>query len=56
MKVVDGTVIAVNEVLDNAPETVNSDPYGAGWFAVIEGDLSRLESLMDATAYRDFSE
>lgn len=53
---IDGTVVAVNGVLEEAPETVNSDPYGAGWFAVMEGDLSKLETLMDAAAYTDFSE
>ncbi len=53
---VDGTVIAVNESLEHAPEKVNSDPYGEGWFAVMEGDPSKLESLMDAAAYRNFSE
>ncbi len=51
-----GTVVAVNAVLEEAPETVNADPYGAGWFAVIEGDLSNLDTLMDSAAYTDFSE
>lgn len=51
-----GTVVAVNTVLEDAPETVNSDPYGEGWFAVLEGDLSNLDSLMDAEAYTEFSE
>ena len=27
-----GTIIAINEVLEDAPETVNQDPYGDGWF------------------------
>lgn len=53
---IDGTVVAVNGVLEEAPETVNADPYGDGWFAVMEGDLSKLETLMDAAAYADFSE
>lgn len=53
---IDGTVVAVNAVLEEAPETVNSDPYGEGWFAVIEGDLSKLATLMDTAAYKDFSE
>ncbi len=51
-----GTVAAVNTVLEDAPETVNADPYGEGWFAVIDGDLSNLESLMDGAAYTEFSE
>ena len=31
-----GTVVAVNDDLDDTPELVNSDPYGEGWFMVIE--------------------
>lgn len=53
---IDGTVAAVNEVLEEAPETVNSDPYGDGWFAVIEGDAAGVGTLMDAAAYTEFSE
>ena len=49
---VSGTVVAVNEALDATPELVNSDPYGEGWFAVIEAsDLSELDALADATTY-----
>jgi glycine cleavage system H protein len=33
---VTGTVVAINEALSNSPETINSDPYGAGWLAKIE--------------------
>jgi glycine cleavage system H protein len=32
---VTGTVVAINDALTNAPELVNSDPYGAGWLAEI---------------------
>lgn len=32
---VTGTVVAINEALNNSPELVNSDPYGAGWLAEI---------------------
>ncbi|MEQ1703735.1 MAG: glycine cleavage system protein GcvH, partial [Ilumatobacteraceae bacterium] len=31
-----GTVVAVNDTLGDAPETLNSDPYGAGWLCEIE--------------------
>ncbi len=49
---VSGTVIAVNEELESNPELVNSDPYGDGWFAVIEtSDTSQLESLLSADIY-----
>lgn len=49
---VSGTVVEVNTALDETPELVNTDPYGEGWFAVIEAtDLAELDSLQDATAY-----
>jgi glycine cleavage system H protein len=48
-----GSVITRNEALDEQPELVNTDPYGAGWIAEIEvADLSVLDSLLDAEAYR----
>lgn len=48
-----GEVIAVNEVLEDAPETVNSDPYGDGWFFKIKPeDVSELESLLNAEEYQ----
>lgn len=49
-----GTVIAINEVLDDAPETVNSDSYHDGWFFRLQPlDLEEFENLlMDAEAYR----
>jgi len=49
---VSGTVIEVNAALEDAPELVNSDPYGEGWFVVIEAsDLTELDKLMDVAAY-----
>ena len=47
---VNGKVVAINEQLDSAPETLNSDPYGAGWIAEIEIS-SPSTSLMDAAGY-----
>ena len=47
---VTGTVVAINEKLDSAPETLNSDPYGAGWIAEIEVSAPST-SLMDAAGY-----
>ena len=42
----------VNPDLDGAPETVNSDAYGAGWMVKIKmSDPSEADALMDATAY-----
>jgi glycine cleavage system H protein len=52
-----GTVLEVNPDLEASPELVNSDPYGAGWIAVVElADPSALGSLMDAAAYRELTE
>lgn len=49
---VSGKVVEVNSVLEDTPELVNSDPYGEGWFAVIEmSDASEVASLKDAAAY-----
>ena len=45
-----GKVVAVNSALDSAPETLNSDPYGAGWLAEIEVSAPST-SLMDSAAY-----
>lgn len=50
---VSGSVVAVNDALAAAPESVNSDPYGDGWLCEIEcSDLSQLEALLNASAYQ----
>jgi glycine cleavage system H protein len=50
---VSGTIMEVNSALEDTPELVNSDPYGEGWFAVIEmNDPGELEALKDAAAYK----
>lgn len=50
---ISGKVVARNEDLDSTPESVNSDPYGAGWMIEIEiGDPSQLDGLLDAAAYQ----
>lgn len=47
-----GEVVAVNEDLEDAPETVNNDPYGDGWlFRIKAEDSSELENLLDANGY-----
>ena len=53
---ISGTVVAVNEQLVDGPEVINSDPFGASWFVVIEGDLAPLDDLMDSAAYAAFCE
>jgi len=48
-----GTVVAVNEALAEVPELVNQDPYGEGWFILLEAeDPAMLDGLLDAAAYR----
>jgi len=49
---VEGEVLEFNETLNDQPELVNNDPYGAGWMIKIAvKDMSQLDSLMDAAAY-----
>ncbi|MFO7700074.1 MAG: glycine cleavage system protein GcvH [Acidimicrobiia bacterium] len=49
---VSGTVVEANPALDATPELVNRDPYGEGWFVIIEAeDLTELDSLKDAETY-----
>ena len=48
-----GTVVEVNEALADHPESLNGDPYGAGWLCVIEvADVAEVDELLDAPAYR----
>jgi glycine cleavage system H protein len=52
---VSGEVIAANAELAGAPETVNGDPEGKGWFAKIKiSDPAEVEALMDRAAYDQF--
>lgn len=49
---VSGEVLEFNEALEDAPESVNDDPYGDGWMVKIKiADASELDGLMDAAAY-----
>ncbi|GHC11563.1 glycine cleavage system protein GcvH [Cerasicoccus arenae] len=48
---VSGEVVAINEALENEPESVNSDSYGAGWMIRIKIDASEVADLLDADAY-----
>ena len=47
---VTGTIVSINSALDSAPETLNSDPYGAGWIFEVEV-TTPSNDLMDAVAY-----
>ena len=49
---VSGKVIEVNADLEGAPESVNTDPYGAGWMIKVEmSDPAELDNLLDAAGY-----
>jgi len=50
---VSGEILEVNADLENAPETVNSDPYGNGWMVRVKlSDASQIDGLMSAEEYR----
>jgi len=54
---VGGTVKEVNEALEDMPETINADPYGAGWICKLEGyDSAELNDLLTAAEYKEFLE
>lgn len=50
-----GEIIEVNSGLEDAPEVVNADPFGAGWMIKVRAaDVSALDGLMDAAAYDSY--
>jgi len=50
---VGGTIVEVNKALTDNLEAISKDPYGKGWYAVIEiADPKEINSLMDAAAYK----
>lgn len=54
---VGGEILEVNSALEDAPETLNADPYGKGWIVKIKvSDDSGLGGLMDADAYAAYCE
>ena len=49
-----GEIIEFNEMLEDAPEKVNSDAYGEGWMIKIKiSDTSEIEGLLDASGYKE---
>lgn len=52
---VSGTVTAVNEAIEDAPEKVNTDPYGEGWLFKVKLD-AEPQDLLDAAAYGELCE
>ena len=54
---VNGEVVAINESLADAPETINSDAFGTGWmFRVKLADAEQLDDLLDADSYSEVME
>ena len=54
---ISGEVIEINEDLEDAPETVNTDPYGDGWICRMSMDNpGELDALLDAAAYKSLIE
>jgi len=52
---VSGTIVEVNEELASSPESINSDPYGAGWMVKITlSNAGQLDGLMSADEYESF--
>jgi glycine cleavage system H protein len=52
-----GEIVAVNETLEDEPELINSDPYGAGWLVEITlSSAGELAGLLDAAAYQKHCE
>ena len=52
---VSGMIVKINGDLKDHPDVVNADPYGKGWFAVIElSDLGQVNGLMTAAQYEAF--
>lgn len=51
---VSGTVVAVNDALNDAPETINSDAYGEGWIFVVKpDDVTELDELLTPDDYAE---
>ena len=49
-----GEIIAFNDDLENSPESVNSDPYGAGWMIKVKiANLAEIDSLLSSEAYKE---
>ena len=49
-----GEIIEFNEELENTPESVNSDPYGAGWMIKVKvSNLDEVDSLLSSESYKE---
>jgi len=51
---ISGEIIEFNTSLEDEPEIVNSDPYGAGWMVKVKcSDVSQVDNLMSSEAYKE---
>jgi glycine cleavage system H protein len=51
---VSGEIIEFNDALESAPESVNSDPYRAGWMIKVKiSDMAELDTLLTSDSYKD---
>lgn len=49
-----GTIVEVNDALDNSPELINTDPYGEGWLLRVTPDnIADIDQLLDADQYEE---
>lgn len=49
-----GEIIAFNDALESAPESVNTDPYGAGWMIKVKvSDMAEVEGLLSSGSYKE---
>ena len=54
---VSGEIVEINEGLNDAPESANSDPYGAAWMAKVRlSNPAEIDELMDAAQYQEYLE
>lgn len=54
---ISGEVIAVNDLLEETPETVNSSPYDDGWFYKVQpSELGELDNALDSESYKNLVE
>jgi glycine cleavage system H protein len=49
-----GEIVAFNDALESAPESVNTDPYGAGWMIKVKvSDMAEVEGLLSSESYKE---
>jgi glycine cleavage system H protein len=49
-----GEIIAFNDALENTPESVNADPYGAGWMIKVKiANMAEVDGLLSSESYKE---